>query len=58
MQHSLDGKTWQTLADHTRDAVSGSPILIEKAVSTRYLRLEFPSDAKGETIGIIEWAVF
>jgi arabinoxylan arabinofuranohydrolase len=58
VQYSLDGQAWQTLADHTRDAASGSPILIEKAVPARYLRLEFPSDVKGETIGILEWAVF
>jgi arabinoxylan arabinofuranohydrolase len=55
---STDGQSWETIADHTREAVSGSPITSDKAITARYLRLVFPEDVNGAAIGIIEWAVF
>lgn len=55
---STDGVTWQTIEDHLREPVSGSPMLSEKPVTARFLRLVFPDDVTGSTIGIIEWCVF
>ncbi len=58
IESSSDGETWSTIEDHTKEAVTGSPIISEKPVSARYLRLVFPQDVKGSDIGIFEWAVF
>jgi arabinoxylan arabinofuranohydrolase len=55
---SDDGKQWKTAADHTSSPATGSPILIEKPLIARYLRLVFPEDVKGDHISIFEWAVY
>jgi beta-xylosidase len=56
-QSSTDGKTWQTLADFTKQPAIGSPIEIAKPVTARYLRLVFPEDVKGSDISLFEWTV-
>ena len=58
IEASADGSTWRTVEDFTKTPAVGSPLLSEKPVSARYLRLVFPEDVKGADIGIIEWAVF
>lgn len=58
IETSTDGKSWNQLEDHTREAISGSPMISNKAVGARFLRLVFPEAMKGPDIGIIEWAVF
>jgi len=57
VETSSDGKAWSPLADHTDPAVTGSPILIEKSGSARYIRLVFPSDVPGSDISLFEWSV-
>jgi arabinoxylan arabinofuranohydrolase len=51
-------QSWQTLADFTQQAASGSPILIEKLAFARYLRLVFPPDVPGAEISLFAWNVF
>jgi arabinoxylan arabinofuranohydrolase len=58
IEASADGKSWRNVEDHTREPVTGSPIVSDKPVTARYLRLVFPEDMKGSDIGIFEWAVF
>lgn len=58
IEASTDGKSWEKVEDHTQEAITGSPIISDKAVSARYLRLVFPEDVKGSDIGIFEWTVF
>jgi beta-xylosidase len=58
LEASADGKAWQRIADHTRDPVVGSPLVIEKNFSARFLRLVFPGDVKGSDISLIEWSLF
>src|SRR5439155_9826996 len=55
---SDDGKHWETVADFTSTPAIGSPILIEKAVTARYLRLVFPEEIKGADISLFEWSVY
>jgi hypothetical protein len=57
LQISDDGQRWRTLADQTREAVTGSPIVIEQRATARYLRLLFPEDVPGREISIFEWQV-
>jgi hypothetical protein len=57
-QASSDGKTWRTLADFTKEPAVGSPLVIMKPTTARYLRLVFPEDVKGSDISLFEWAVF
>ena len=57
IEASLDGATWQTVEDFSKQPVSGSPIVSEKPVTARYLRLVFPDDGKGSDISLIEWTV-
>lgn len=57
VEASADGRIWRTLQDFTAKPVAGSPIVVEQPVTTRYLRLVFPEDAKGADIALIEWTV-
>jgi arabinoxylan arabinofuranohydrolase len=57
IESSSDGKTWQKVEDFTRQPVTGSPIVVEKPIAARYLRIVFPEDVKGSDIGVFEWAV-
>lgn len=57
LSSSKDGSTWQTLADHRNQPVSGSPIAISTPTETRYLKIEFPAINKDSGAGIIEWSV-
>jgi arabinoxylan arabinofuranohydrolase len=57
LESSADGEHWQTLEDFTRQPATGSPVLSEKPVSARYLRIVFPDDVKGADIALIEWTV-
>jgi len=54
---STDGKQWKTLADHSSDPVSGSPVIIDAPARARFLKLEFPTVTKGSEPGIFEWTV-
>ncbi len=59
IEGSSDGKMWKTLADlREGGGVSGSPVTVEHAGETRYLRIVFPGTVAGKEIGVIEWAVF
>jgi beta-xylosidase len=58
IESSTDCKSWKKIEDHTREAVTGSPVICNKSVTARYLRLVFPEDVKGSDIGVFEWAVF
>jgi len=58
IESSNDGESWIRIEDHTQDAITGSPIVSNKPVVARYLRLVFPEDVRGADIGIFEWAVF
>lgn len=56
-EHSLDGSTWQMLVDHTAEGVSGSPIMIDRRCSARYLRLRFPVKGKSAAPALFSWNV-
>jgi hypothetical protein len=57
-EFSNDGVRWEKLADFTTVSAIGSPITIDKSVTTRFLRLVFPDDGEGAKPSIIEWAVY
>jgi beta-xylosidase len=57
-EFSNDGVRWEKLADFTTVPAIGSPITIDKSVTTRFLRLVFPDDGEGAKPSIIEWAVY
>ena len=57
LESSSDGQYWLTLEDFTRQPATGSPIVSEKPVSARYLRIVFPADVKGADLSLIEWTV-
>ena len=54
---SREGKSWTTLADHRVDGFAGSPLLIEKPVEARYLRLVFTGLENAAPPSIFEWSV-
>jgi hypothetical protein len=54
---SSNGSDWQPLADHTAVPAKGSPVILDKPASARYLRISFPNVKKGAETGIIEWIV-
>ena len=58
LQASTDGQSWRTLADHEKEGLTGSPLILEAPAVCRYLRLVFPASAKGETLSLFEWQVF
>ncbi len=58
VQFSDDGKTWKTLADHTAEPVTGSPIVVATPATARYLRLLFTDSVKGRDLAVFEWTVF
>jgi hypothetical protein len=59
LEASADGKTWKMFSDQrTGGGVSGSPVVVEQPVETRYLRIVFPGTVTGKDLGVIEWAVF
>jgi beta-xylosidase len=41
IESSLDGENWKTVSDHTRDGVSGSPVMIEINSVCKYIRISF-----------------
>lgn len=55
---SDDGQAWETVADHTKSPVHGSPIVIDSAVTARYLRLSFVETKDGPAASVWEWAAF
>jgi arabinoxylan arabinofuranohydrolase len=57
LESSLNGSDWMPLADHTRNAVTGSPVILQTPTRARYLRITFPSKTKGVETGIIEWCI-
>lgn len=59
VEASSDGKVvWQRVEDHTRAAVTGSPLVIGKAFSARFVRLVFSDSLKGSDISLLEWSLF
>jgi hypothetical protein len=54
---SSDSKDWQAMADFRDKPAMGSPILMNKPVSARFLRMVFPDDAIGSQMCVVEWAV-
>ena len=57
LESSSEGNSLQAVEDFTTQAATGSPIVSEKPVTARYLRLAFPEDVKGSDISIFEWTV-
>jgi GH43 family beta-xylosidase len=57
-QVSDDGQQWRMLADHSREAVTGSPIAMNQRATARYLRLLFSDDVSGQDVSIFEWEVY
>jgi arabinoxylan arabinofuranohydrolase len=55
--HSLDGKDWKVLADHSKEGLTGSPVVIEGEIAARFLRIGFPESGSGKETGIFEWNV-
>ena len=58
VEASNDGIWWDKLADFTTVPAIGSPIILDKSVTSRFLRLVFPADGEGAEPSIIEWAVY
>ena len=58
IEASVDGQDWQTMEDFTKQPATGSPILSDKPITARYLRLVFPDSVKGADISLFEWNVF
>ena len=54
---SVDGQTWQTLADHRAKGLLGSPVRFGHEGSWRYLRLAFAPGMSRSTISVFEWNV-
>jgi arabinoxylan arabinofuranohydrolase len=55
---STDGQTWTPLADYTATPATGSPVVIDRPLRARYLRLNFVSaDRARGTPGLVEWLV-
>ena len=57
LQTSDDGQQWHTLADHSAEPVTGSPVIRDQPATARYLRLQFPADVPGRDISVFEWQV-
>ncbi len=57
LQTSDDGQQWHTLADHSAEPVTGSPVILDQPATARYLRLQFPADVPGRDISVFEWQV-
>jgi len=59
LESSADGRDWTVLADHRGDGgLSGSPLLIDSAVTARYLRLVFGPTGTEDSPSVFEWQVF
>lgn len=56
LEGSDDGETWSVLEDHSKEAVSGSPLVIGASASARFLRLVFTSPEPPPCV--FEWSVF
>ena len=57
-ESSDNSEKWQTVANFTSMPAIGSPLVIEKPISARYLRLVFPDTVQGADISLFEWAVY
>ncbi len=55
VEASDDGASWRTVADHSETAVSGSPVVLDRKVTARFLRLAFPAETKGKEVSVFEW---
>ncbi|TAG29883.1 MAG: discoidin domain-containing protein [Verrucomicrobia bacterium] len=58
IEASLDGEAWTTLHTANAEVPAGSPLVIERTVRARYLRLVAPSGNAVTTPSVIEWRVF
>ena len=58
LETSLDGEKWTPLHAMTPEAPAGSPVVIERPVRTRHLRLVFQSAPHAAPPSVIEWSVF
>lgn len=54
---SDDGQAWRTLEDRTGEPAAGSPVLVERPATARFVRLVFPSRGKESEVAVIEWEV-
>ena len=57
LEASVDGEKWIPLADHAAAPMSGSPIVIERSVRARHLRLSFPAAPGAAAPSLFEWIV-
>ncbi|MEO7933935.1 MAG: family 43 glycosylhydrolase [Chthoniobacterales bacterium] len=58
VETSLDGKSWNPLANYLTTPASGSPVIIDKPVEARFLRLVFPKPNRTQSPALWEWSVF
>ncbi len=58
VEASGDGAKWETLLDATKDGALGSPIIIERGVLGRYVRLVYPETVSGKDISLFEVRVY
>ena len=54
---SDDGRAWRRLDDRTREPAAGSPVVIDRPATARFLRLAFPPQDKDVAVSVIEWEV-
>jgi beta-xylosidase len=58
---STDGTTWTEVENHLNQPISGSPLVIDRPLSARYLRLTLPDvtpqTAKEPRLALWEWTV-
>ena len=57
VEASADGKQWQPMADHRKQGVAGSPVVISAPASARYLKISFPASGMESEPAIFEWTV-
>lgn len=57
VQASDDAATWRDVADCREQAMSGSPVVIEKPVNARFLRIQFVTEPGKPEPGVIEWEI-
>lgn len=55
IESSADGEQWNPLADHLEAGLTGSPVVIDSPVETRFLKISFPVIDSNHPPGIFEW---
>ncbi|MBD5782236.1 family 43 glycosylhydrolase [Pelagicoccus sp. NFK12] len=58
MESSLDGTSWETVADYRQSPISGSPITLIEPVTCKFLRIQFVDAAAENPPSLIEWLAY